>query len=134
MNRYKSIPKIKSLSDKSMYATSRYPRIPRSTNDVYVYVGSTDRYDTLAQQYYGDSSLWWIISIANEDISQDSLTPPIGSQIRIPSSAPSIISNFEKINQNVTLRSNGTTSTNNNGASTVSSGGSAGSSGGGGGY
>ena len=76
MNRYKSIPKIKSLSDKSMYATSRYPRIPRSTNDVYVYVGSTDRYDTLAQQYYGDSSLWWIISIANEDISQDSLTPP----------------------------------------------------------
>ena len=45
-----------------------------------------------------------------------------------------VISNFEKINQNVTLRSNGTTSTNINGASTVSSGGSAGSSGGGGGY
>ena len=46
------------------------------------------------------TSLWWIISTANYNTRQDSLTPPVGSQIRIP--APSrvnqIISNYEVIN------------------------------------
>jgi nucleoid-associated protein YgaU len=123
MNRYKSIPKIKTTKGKTLYATSRYPRIPRSANDIYVYTTSQDRYDILAKQYYGDSSLWWVISIANEDISQDSLTPPIGTQIRIPQNISSIVSNFEKINQNVTLQSNNTTSTSGGSGGTSSGGG-----------
>ena len=110
MNRYKSIPTSNSNSGKSIYTTSRYPKIPKLISDIYVYTNIKDRYDTLAQQYYGDSSLWWIISIANEDISQDSLTPPTGTQIRIPQNISSVVSNFEKINKISKLQPNNTVS------------------------
>ena len=82
-----------------MYRTTRYPEIPRSANDVYVYTTIGDRFDTLAQQYYNDSSLWWIISIANDNLNQNSLTPPVGSQIRIPSNPSPILAEFESINE-----------------------------------
>ena len=92
MKRYKSIPTTKSPSGKSIYTTSRYPRVPKSFSDIYVYTNIKDRYDTLAQQYYGDSTLWWIISIANED--------------RIPLNISQIISNFEELNKGNTLQPN----------------------------
>ncbi len=106
MNRYKSIPTSNSNSGKSIYTTSRYPKIPKLISDIYVYTNIKDRYDTLAQQYYGDSSLWWIISIANEEIQQDSLTPPTGFQIRIPQEISQVISNFEELNKDNTLSLN----------------------------
>tara|TARA_R110000803_G_scaffold72667_3_gene136349 strand:- start:821 stop:1165 length:345 start_codon:yes stop_codon:yes gene_type:complete len=110
MKRYKSIPTSKSNSGKTVYTTSRYPNIPKLVSDIYVYTNIKDRYDILAQQYYGDSSLWWIISIANKDIQQDSLTPPIGTQIRIPQNVSQIISNFEELNKGNTLQLNNNTS------------------------
>ena len=82
------------------YRNVKYPNIPRSIDDIYIFTQSNDRYDTLSQIYYKNSSLWWIISTANYNTRQDSLIPPVGSQIRIP--APSrvnqIISNYEVIN------------------------------------
>ncbi len=98
MRRYSSIPTTKSPSGKQIYKTTRYPEIPRSANDIYVYTTDGDRFDTLAQQYYGDSSLWWIISISNNNLDQNSLTPPVGSQIRIPSNPNPIIAEYEAIN------------------------------------
>ena len=65
MRRYNFTPLTKSPEGKQMYTTVKYPEIPRSTEDIYIYTTIGDRYDTLAQQYYNDSSLWWIISIAN---------------------------------------------------------------------
>ncbi len=99
MRRYSSIPTTKSPSGKQIYKTTRYPEIPRSANDIYVYTTVGDRFDTLARQYYGDSSLWWIISISNGTLTQNSLTPPVGSQIRIPSNPNPIIAEFEIINK-----------------------------------
>jgi len=106
MNRYQNIPKTK-IKGKTVYQTSRYPEIPLSENDVYVYTTQGDRFDTLAQQYYGDSSLWWIISIANTGeagtslstaLPQNTILIPEGTQIRIPSNPSSVISNFNLIN------------------------------------
>jgi len=99
VNRYLNIPIIKSLSGKQIYATSRYPEIPLSVNDIYVYTTQGDRYDLLALNYYGDSSLWWVIAIANPNISLGTLVIPEGVQIRIPSNAVNIISEFKLINQ-----------------------------------
>ena len=97
MNRYLNIPIIKSLSGKQMYATSRYPEIPLSANDIYVYTSQGDRYDLLALNYYGDSSLWWVIAVANPNISLGTLVIPEGVQIRIPSNAVNIINEFKLI-------------------------------------
>jgi hypothetical protein len=98
MNRYYNIPKTK-INGKEVYVTSRYPEIPLSEDDIYVYTTQGDRFDILAQQFYKDSSLWWIISIANTDkLKQNTLVIPPGIQIRIPSNYTSVISNFNKIN------------------------------------
>ena len=99
MARYTNIPITKSPSDKQMYKTVRYPEIPRSEEDIYVYTTIGDRFDSLAQQYYGDSSLWWIISIVNNNLTQNSLTPAIGSQIRIPSNPAPIQAEFDILNR-----------------------------------
>lgn len=99
MRRYNNIPIIKSSDGKRIYKNVRYPEIPRSFDDIYVYTTIGDRFDILAQQYYDDSSLWWIISIANGELYQNSLTPAIGSQIRIPSNPTPIIAEFKEINE-----------------------------------
>lgn len=62
----------------------KYPFIPKELEDIYIFTGIGDRYDTLAQTYYNDSTLWWVISSTNYSLEQNSLIPPIGSQIRIP--------------------------------------------------
>ena len=106
MNRYSNIPIIK-IDGKSCYQTTRYPEVPLSDNDTYVYTSIGDRFDSLAFQYYGDQSLWWVISIANtavagtslpSDLPQESLVIPEGIQIRIPANYAEVLASFKKIN------------------------------------
>jgi len=99
MNRYQDIPQTK-IDGKVVYKTSRYPEIPLSPDDIYVYTVQGDRFDILAQQFFQDSSLWWVISIANASIlNQSSLVIPGGIQIRIPASYIDVIRSFNSINQ-----------------------------------
>jgi len=97
MNRYQDIPQIK-INNKPVYRTVRYPEIPLNENDIYVTTTQGDRFDTLALQYYQDESLWWIISIANESLLQNSLVVPEGIQLRIPSNLSKIINDYKRIN------------------------------------
>jgi phage tail protein X len=99
MNRYQDIPIIKTTDGKQVYATSRYPEVPLSPEDIYVYTTQGDRYDILALNYYGDSSLWWVIAIANPNVDLMTLVIPEGAQIRIPSNFSGVISEFNLINQ-----------------------------------
>ena len=106
MARYTNIPVIKSLNDKQMYQTVRYPEIPRSEDDIYVITTVGDRYDTLAFQYYQDSSLWWVIANANGNANKGTLTPPIGSQIRIPINPSPTEIQYQNINTQTNVSSN----------------------------
>tara|TARA_R110002020_G_C15770975_1_gene728159 strand:+ start:255 stop:554 length:300 start_codon:yes stop_codon:yes gene_type:complete len=99
MARYTNIQKTIAPDKEQIYKTVRYPEVPRSFSDTYVYTTIGDRFDTLALQYYGDSSLWWVISNANGKLNQSSLTPPVGTQLRIPSNPTPIIAEYEEINQ-----------------------------------
>ena len=98
MNRYQDIPVIKSSTGKQIYATSRYPEIPLSENDIYVYTTQGDRYDVLALNYYGDSSLWWIISIGNDLLPKNSIFIQEGTQLRIPVEINSILTSYKQLN------------------------------------
>ena len=99
MARYTNIPVIKSPNDKQIYQTVRYPEIPRSEDDIYVITTIGDRYDTLALEYYQDSSLWWVIANANGNADKSSLTPPIGLQLRIPANSSLTEVLYQDINQ-----------------------------------
>jgi len=98
MNRYQNIPKTK-IDKKLTYVTSRYPEVPVTSDDIYVYTTQGDRFDVLAQQYYKNSSLWWVISIANTDkLDQSTLVIPEGIQIRIPAFYNAVVNDFNTIN------------------------------------
>jgi phage tail protein X len=98
MNRYSNIRPLTLFTGDKIYPTVIYPEIPLSESDIYVITGDGDRFDLLADQYYGDSTLWWIISCANPTLPQNSLIPPLGSQIRIPINYSSTIQSFNQLN------------------------------------
>lgn len=98
MNRYQDIKKIKNSEGITYYRDNKYPIIPLSIDDIWVITTSGDRFDRLAQQYYNDYTLWWVISIANDNLSQNSLYPPEGTQIRIPTNVSEILSNYNSLN------------------------------------
>ena len=77
-----------------------YPIIPTTSEDIYIIATEGDRYDTLANTYYGDSSLWWIISSANSSSNRASLLPNLGTQIRIPYDKQVAINLFNSLNLN----------------------------------
>lgn len=100
MGRYTQIETQTSTKGKTFIGTTKYPDIPVSFNDTYVYTTIGDRFDTLAQAYYGNPSLWWVISVANPQLKQNSYTPPPGIQLRIPSDISQITSLFNELNNN----------------------------------
>lgn len=100
MNRYQNIPIKKTTTGTRYYKSVKYPIIPRKDSDIYAITTEGDRYDSLAQQFYSDSSLWWIISITNsERFAQGSLYPPVGIQLRIPTEIQSILNDFKLLNK-----------------------------------
>ena len=75
-----------------------YPEIPLDQDDIYVISQYGDRYDSLAQEFYNDSELWWIISSAN-NFQKGSLNVTPGVQLRIPADKGAAISLFEEVNK-----------------------------------
>ena len=94
-NRYKNNI-IKKLSDgRRVYKSRIYPNIPKSDSDMYVVTQGGDRLDTLANDFYGDPSLWWIIATAN-NIHDSGFAVPEGTILRIPENYTKIINDFQK--------------------------------------
>lgn len=58
--------------------------INKSDGDVYLYITSSMRLDQLANEYYGDPKLWWVIAQAN-NLKNPLIEFKIGTMIRIPS-------------------------------------------------
>lgn len=97
MRRYNNLGLIVSDEEKVYRSNPIYPSTPPSPEDFYVITSVGDRYDTLAQTFYGDSSLWWIISSAN-NYSRGSLVVQPGVQLRIPANKAKAIELFNNIN------------------------------------
>ena len=97
MRRYNETPIVKNDEGKRYYVNSIYPDIPKSENDTYLITTGGDRYDTLAQQFYGDSSLWWIIASANTSKTDGLIVKP-GVQLRVPTNPQKHVSAYERLN------------------------------------
>jgi hypothetical protein len=55
--------------------------------------------DLIAQDFFGDPTLWWLVASAN-DLPGDSMYPPLGFQLRIPGNLNNALSQFENANSN----------------------------------
>lgn len=97
-NRYRDI-KQRTTSDGVTYTVNAiYPEIPLSEEDFYVISTGGDRYDTLAQQFYSDYTLWWVIAAANNS-ERASLVVQPGVQLRIPANKDRILELYRQVNK-----------------------------------
>ncbi len=106
MNRYQGIRELRNINPIAgplgtlYYRNVRYPEVPESPNDIWVITEWGDRLDVLANQFYQDVTLYWIIAIANPNyIKFDSLFIKEGIQIRIPTDTSEILRSYNRLNQ-----------------------------------
>ena len=99
MNRY-SNTRIKRNKDfNRVYSYTLYPKIPIKNSDVFITPTYGDRLDILANDYYQDPSLWWIIAQANGIKGFTALYPKnFKGELRIPTEIQDIINEFNSIN------------------------------------
>jgi hypothetical protein len=90
---------LKTSDGTPYYQGKIYPNIPLSATDTYVITTIGDRLDYMAYTYYRDSSLYWIISVANNNVTKGSIFPAPGTQLRIPSDVSGILSQFNQYNK-----------------------------------
>lgn len=76
-----------------------YPKIEQHDDDIIITTNIGDRLDLLANRYYGDVTMWWIIAQAN-NIGKGNLNVLPGTRLRIPQDLTRIYSDLEKINRN----------------------------------
>ena len=86
------------LSGKPYYRRKNYPQIPFSDSDVYVITTVGDRLDTIAYSYYNNAELWWVISVANNNVTKGSLFPVPGTQLRVPTDINAVLDLFDAEN------------------------------------
>jgi len=99
-NRTQNIKQNRISKGKRYYQPLRYPDIPLSSNDIYIRTTIGDRLDSLANQFYNDVRLWWIIPTANPHIiRRDSYALKPNLEIRIPANTSKILKDFEKLNK-----------------------------------
>jgi len=97
MDRYQfQRPKVKK-DKKRIQGQTIYPAILPRVTDLYIVVRDGQRMDTLANEYYGNPSMWWIIAQAN-NITGGTLFLKPGSSIRIPKDLATIQRELEKAN------------------------------------
>lgn len=99
MERYDNNTTLTSTQGKRYLSSTLYPSIGLSEDDLYIYTVKGDRLDNLAYQFYKDPTLWWILSTANPPLPNDSLHPPVGYQLRIPTNVTQILRDFESLNK-----------------------------------
>ena len=100
MNRYENITILKTeYTDRPYYKGKFYPNVPLSESDVYVITTVGDRLDNLAYSYYRDSTLWWIIAMANNNATKGALFPEPGTQLRIPTDINSVLNQYKQFNK-----------------------------------
>ena len=98
VRRYKNIEKLVNSEGKRYISNAIYPDIPADPDDTYIITTGGDRYDILAQQFYGDSSLWWVIATANVSKTDGLIVKP-GVQLRIPYNVDQVLENFDRVNK-----------------------------------
>ena len=100
MERYNNTDILKTeYTNRPYYKGKFYPNVPLSESDVYVITTVGDRLDNLAYSYYRDSTLWWIIAMANNNTTKGALYPKPGTQLRIPTDINNVLNQYKQFNK-----------------------------------
>jgi hypothetical protein len=88
---------IQTNSEKLRQQTTILPNVV-GVSDTYIQTITIERLDTLADRFYGDATLWWVIAAAN-GIGKGTLRVPRGVKLRIPNiTSDEVITYVTRIN------------------------------------
>lgn len=87
------------FTNKTYYKNKLYPNIPISNEDIFVITTVGDRLDLLSYTYYKNPEYWWVISMANNNVTKGSLFPIPGTQLRIPLNISEVLRTFNELNK-----------------------------------
>tara|TARA_R100001163_G_C4980690_1_gene136943 strand:+ start:45 stop:338 length:294 start_codon:yes stop_codon:yes gene_type:complete len=96
VNRYNNTNIKLDKDGKRVYSTTYYPEIPLSNSDKFINTTERVRLDILANNHYGDTTLWWVIAKANGIKGINVLK--VGTLLRIPGNVTKIIRDFRELN------------------------------------
>ena len=97
MRRYSTTKKKMDKSGLRVYATTYYPEIPIEDSDQFIFTKEGDRLDSLADKFYGDHTLLWVIAKSNSIKGRIALET--AKLIRIPGNITQIIEKFKNLNK-----------------------------------
>jgi hypothetical protein len=95
--RYKGAKYRIDRNGKRYYLPTMVPAIPLRDSDVFMRPVVGERFDSLAQKFYGDSTLWWVIAKAN-NLSDGTMVLDSNKKVRIPTNIQEILNSVEKSN------------------------------------
>jgi hypothetical protein len=84
MSRYIQTKAVRDEQGKRRLQSTITPVPPFSADDVFIKITSPDRLDKLANIFYNDPTLWWVIASAN-GVGKGTLMVPRDTVLRIPS-------------------------------------------------
>jgi len=97
MSRYRSARFRKDMNGKRYFLPTIVPNIPILDTDIYINPQVGERFDSLAQKFYGDSNLWWIIAKAN-NLSSGQIGLDPEKKLRIPVDIQAILDSVDASN------------------------------------
>ena len=80
MSRYSNV-KLSRNKNVPSIGTGYLPKFQEKNSDILLIATEGDRCDLLAEEYYGDTTLWWFIASVN-NLSSNNIEA--GTQLRIP--------------------------------------------------
>ena len=94
--RYDKSKLFKDDNGKQYLNRIEYPVIPIRDSDIFIRGVFGQTFMNLANQYYGDKDLWWIIARANNQAESIYMIP--GKEYRIPQNLNLILQEFQELN------------------------------------
>lgn len=88
---------LKTNEGKRYLNSNLYPLISPKSSDIYIITGVGDRLDIIANDFYKNPLLWWVIAASN-NIRKDSIFITPGTQLRIPTDLEFFNTQYSKIN------------------------------------
>ena len=87
--RYDNINKLNKMGKGNVYDSVVYPHILPNDSDILIITSAEDRLDLLANHFYNNPTMWWLIAMANNLTDIDLKLQP-GTQLRIPTNVSQI--------------------------------------------
>ena len=99
MSRYTDTRIKRNKDFNRVYSYTLYPKIPIKNSDIFIAPTYGTRLDILANEYYKDPTLWWIIAQANGIKGFTALYPNnFKGQLRIPTQIQDILTEYNSMN------------------------------------